>query len=108
MFNIFKKKKTDFEKIGDYIDSQLDYRIEREFGAIFGKELAEIKNLSYKLKSDSDFMHLTVIELLQFMQQTEKDKKRLKVYDSAINQVKERINIMTKEQEIRFRKEGLK
>lgn len=104
---LFKKKEkeiVDYQKIEEVIYEIVNMEIERKFAPMFGQEIADIKNISYKMKADYDFMKLTIIELLQFMQQTEKDNKRKEVYSKVIEKVKKEINILTPEQEKKLRK----
>jgi len=96
---ILAKQETHIQFVADSI-------FESKYAELIATKSSELKTQQFKLLSESDFIKLTILELLEVLSKTEivtKNKKLVKVFESTITNTKSRLQIMTKEEEKKFR-----
>lgn len=87
----------------NHIKYVADSIFEGKYNELVINERVRLLNQIYEVKRESDFIKLTIVELLEVLQQSEaikKDKRLVKVFNDAIVNVKKRLKILVEDNEI--------
>jgi hypothetical protein len=113
-FDALEKKIRDYQEIEQILEKQERFIqftaqgiFENNFQENVINNMVKLQNQINETKKNSDFIKNTILELLDVLSRTEivkKDKKLIKVFDSAMNNIKKELNILKEEDMDKFRR----